>query len=156
MTRVAEDRAWIVVLSEAEGLRWVVKYSRMAFSAGSAARAARVRSGNRIILYVGRGAFHNPTRDEAQLGALGVVTSPVRPFRKPIEIAGRQFVCGCDPELQIVLERAGILVRPLMDELSFVRRKGAWGQYFRSGLVVPARDFEVMSKALRSGAEARR
>jgi hypothetical protein len=142
--------AWVAVLSEAEGLRWVLKNSRMAFSAGSATKAAKVQPGDGIVLYVARSTFHNPTRDESQLGGVGIVSSAVRPLRNHVELAGREFVCACDLDLEVVLpERAGVPVRPLINRLGFVRRKEVWGQYFRSGLIeVPRRDFALMAKAL--------
>ncbi len=54
-----------------------------------------------MILYVARGAFHNPTRDESQLIGVAEVTTPVRRFRRPLELAGRRFVCGCDLRIEI-------------------------------------------------------
>lgn len=147
-------QGWVVVLAEAEGLRWVLEHSRMAWTEASSRRASRVRPGDRLVLYVARGAFHNPTRDESQLLGLAEVLSPVRRFRKPVEIAGRRFVCGCDLRLEVVLpEREGVPVRPLVNRLSFVKRKDVWGQYFRSGLVqVPAADLRVLERAIRQEA----
>lgn len=123
----------------------------MAWTGASAPRAAAIEPGDRMILYVARGAFHNPTRDESQLIGLAEVTSPVRRFRRPLRLAGRRFVCGCDLRIEIALpERHGVPVRPLVDRLSFVKRKDAWGQYFRSGLVeVPHRDARFLEAQLR-------
>jgi len=149
-----ERGGWVVVLAEAEGLRWVLERSRMAWTEASATRAARIRPGDRLVLYVARGAFHNPTRDESRLVALAEVTTPVRRLPRPVQLAGRTFVVGCDLRFEARLpERAGVPVRPLVPRLSFVRRKDVWGQYFRSGLVeVPARDFEVLAEAVRAAA----
>lgn len=145
---------WVVVLAEAEGLRWVLERSRMAWTEASARRAAHIRPGDRLVLYVARGAFHNPTRDESQLLALAEVVGPVRRLRAPLELAGRRFVVGCDLRFEAVLpERRGVPVRPLVRRLSFVKRKDAWGQYFRSGLVrVPPEDLEVLAGAIRAAA----
>jgi hypothetical protein len=144
------SQGWLVVLAEAEGLRWVLEHSRMAWTEASARRASRIRPGDRMVLYVARGAFHNPTRDESQLLGLAKVASPVRRFRRPVELAGRRFVCGCDLRLELVLPgRHGVPVRPLVERLSFVKRKEVWGQYFRSGLVqVPTQDLHVMATAI--------
>lgn len=145
---------WVAVLAEVEGLRWALKNSRMAWTAGSASRASRVTRGDGLILYVARGAFRNPTRDRSQLGALAEVASAVRIFRRPVAIAGREFVCGCDLDIEASLpERAGVPVAGLVGELSFVRRKEVWGQYFRSGLMsVSEEDFGVMARAIRRSA----
>ncbi len=145
---------WVVVLAEAEGLRWVLERSRMAWTEASARRASRIRPGDRIVLYVARGAFHNPTRDESQLLGLAEVTSPVRRLPRPIELAGKTFVVGCDLRFETVLpERHGVPIRPLVGRLSFVKRKDVWGQYFRSGLVqVPVRDLQVLATAIQGHA----
>jgi hypothetical protein len=154
VARADERGGWVVVLAEAEGLRWVLQRSRMAWTEASARRAEQIRPGDRLVLYVARGAFHNPTRDESQLIGLAEVTSPVRRLPRPVRIAGRSFVCGCDLRLEIVLpERRGAPVRPLVPKLSFVRRKEVWGQYFRSGLIrVPPGDLAVLETAVRRAA----
>jgi hypothetical protein len=151
----ADERSgWVVVLAEAEGLRWVLERGRMAWTEASWRRAAQVRPGDPVVLYVARGAFHNPTRDESQLVGLAEVAGPVRRFPRSVRIAGREFVCGCDFRIEVVLpERGGVPVRPLVPRLSFVRRKEVWGQYFRSGLVrVPPADLEVLAGAIRRAA----
>jgi predicted RNA-binding protein len=126
----------------------------MAWTEASARRAEQIRPGDRLVLYVARGAFHNPTRDESQLVGLAEAVGPVRRFPRPVRIAGRSFVCGCDLRLEIVLpERRRVPVRPLVPRLSFVRREEVWGQYFRSGLVrVPPQDLEVLAEAVRGAA----
>ncbi len=132
MTAGSGPQCWVVVLAEAEGLRWVLEHSRMAWTEASATRASRIRPGDRIVLYVGRGAFHNPTRDESQLLGFAEVTSPVRRLPRPVELGGRTFVVGCDLRLERVLpERHGVPIRPLVGRLSFVKRKDVWGQYCR-------------------------
>ena len=151
----AEGRAgWVVVLAEAEGLRWVLEHRRMAWTEASARRAAQLRPGDALVLYVARGAFHNPTRDESQLLGLAEVAGPVRPLPRPVRIAGREFVSGCDLRIEVALpERRGVPVRALVPRLSFVRRKEVWGQYFRSGLVrVPPEDLAVLASAVREAA----
>ncbi len=152
-----ERAGWVAVLAEAEGLRWVLERSRMAWTEASARRAAQIRPGDALVLYVARGAFHNPTRDESRLVALAEVTTPVRRLRQPVELAGRTFVVGCDLRFEARLpERGGVPVRPLVPRLSFVRRKEVWGQYFRSGLVrVPPEDLEVLARAVREAASDR-
>ncbi len=87
------------------------------------------------MLYVTRGAFHNPTRDRSQIIGLATVKSPVTRLRTPVAIGGREFMSACDLDTQIALpERQGLPVEPLAANLSFVKRKEVWGGYFRSGL----------------------
>ncbi len=142
--------AWLVAFGEIEGLRWVLAHERMAFSPGLSRRAARIQPGDALVLYVTRGAFHNPTRDRSQIAGLASVKSPVTRLRRPVVIDGREFTSACDLEIDVVLpERQGLPVEPLVVNLSFVKRKEVWGGYFRSGLVqLPDRDFRTLSKAL--------
>lgn len=145
------ETAWLVAFGEIEGLRWVLGHERMAFSPGLSRRAARIQPGDSLVLYVTRGAFHNPTRDRSQIAGLASVKSPVTRLRKPVVMGGREFTSACDLEIEIVLpERQGLAVAPLVGQLSFVKRKEVWGGYLRSGLVqLPDRDFRTLTKALR-------
>lgn len=48
-------------------------------------------------------------------------------LRRPIEIAGRRFVCSCDLQFERDHpERAGVPVRRFVDRLSFVKCKDVW------------------------------
>ncbi len=145
---------WLVVLGEVEGLRWVLKNQRMAFAAARRALASRIEPGDRMVLYVGRGAYHNPTRDRSQIIGLATVRTAVKDLRAPIEIAGREFVCACALQIEVALpERRGVPLEPLIGKLSFVKRPEVWGQYFRSSLSpLSERDFRVLWKALEGGA----
>jgi hypothetical protein len=89
-----------------------------------------------MILYVTRGAYHNPTRDEPQLIALGRARTGSKPLNRPLELAGRTFTCAIRLDFDVVLpEQQGVPVRPLVGRLSMVERKDAWGAYFRSSLI---------------------
>jgi hypothetical protein len=148
------SRYWVSVLGEAEGLRWVLKNSRMAFTEAMADRAQGISEGDGLVLYAGRGAFHNPTRDESQLVGVARVTSPSRRLRQPIEIAGRGFVVVCDLDIEESLpERSGVPIKPLVSRLKLVKRPEVWGQYFRKGLVeIGQRDFQLLARAVRRSA----
>lgn len=143
--------AWLVAFGEIEGLRWVLEHERMAFSPGLSRRAAQIQPGDSLVLYVTRGAFHNPTRDRSQIAGLATVKSPVARLRRPVVIDGREFTSACDLEIGIVLpERQGLPVEPLVANLGFIKKKDVWGGYFRSGLVqLPDRDFRTVARALR-------
>jgi hypothetical protein len=138
---------------EIEGLRWVVEHEQMAFSPGLSRRAAKVQPGDELILYVTRGAFHNPTRDRSQLAGTAKVTTPVQALRRPVVIAGREFTSACGLKLGVLLpERAGVPIKPLVRRLGFVKRKDVWGGYVRGGLVMlPPADLRTLSLAI-SGA----
>jgi hypothetical protein len=146
--------AWLVAFGEIEGLRWVMEQRRMAFSEGLAKRATKIRVGDTLLLYVTRGAFHNPTRDRSQLVGVATVRSPARRLSRPVFIAGRDFVATCRIQVETTLpERGGVPFEPLVQRMTFIRRKDAWGQYLRAGLIaLPPDDFKVLSDAIDGGA----
>jgi hypothetical protein len=145
---------WLVAFGDIGGLRWVLDHERMAFSEGLALRARGVKSGDELILYVTRGAFHNPTRDQSQLAGLARVTSPVRRLRAPVTIGSREFAETCGIRVVTSLpEREGIPFKPFVERMSFIHRKDAWGQYLRAGLIaLPPHDHDVLRDAIMQGA----
>jgi hypothetical protein len=140
---------WVWVFGEVEGLRWVLKHRRMAFPAAAAGRIGTMGPGDQAILYLTRGAFHNPTRDVSQLGGLVTVTGPLRQG-KAVEIAGREFAWFVPIEPEIILpERQGPEVRVVAPCLALVKRPRVWGQYFRATPIeVSEKDFMVMVRAI--------
>jgi hypothetical protein len=142
----------LVAFGEIQGLRWVLEHQRMAFSEGLSSRARSIDIGDELVLYVTRGAFHNPTRDRSQFVGLAGVTGPVRRARAPIVIAGREFVSSCPIEVEAALpERTGVMALELVPQLSFIKRKEVWGQYLRWGLVkIPGADHRLIRLAIRS------
>ena len=145
---------WIVAFGEIDGLRWVLDHQRMAFSDGLARKARKIQVGDELVLYVTRGAFHNPSRDRSQLGGLARTVSTVRPLARPLAIAGREFVATCRIEVLTSLpERSGVPFDPLIPRMSFIHRKDAWGQYLRAGLIaLPPQDHDVLRDAIMQGA----
>jgi hypothetical protein len=154
---VREARHWLVVLGEAEGLRWVLENKKMAFTEARCRRAAELRRGDDVVLYVTRGAFHNPTRDEPHLAALMKVRSAATGLDPPLELVDRTFHCQVGLTPVVVLpERKGVNVRPLVRRLRHVKRPEVWGQYFRSSLIeLTAHDMRVIGSALREAGRAR-
>jgi hypothetical protein len=126
----------------------------MAFAQGLRAKATLVAPGDGLAVYVTRGAFHNPTRDYSQFAAAGETTSSVYKCSSQVSIRNRTFTWCMDIDLRIVLpERRGVPAKALVRTLDLVRRKDAWGQYFRSGLVeVSDSDFRHVYRALEAAA----
>lgn len=149
-----DGSGWVIVLAEADALRWVLREHKMAFSSGQCRRASAIEPGDQLVLYVTRGAFHSPARDQSHLAGLARVVSPVKVFRRQRIIADRTFSCGCDLELEIALpERRGAPVRPLIQRLSFIKRKEAWGHYFRAGLIrLTSRDLQILRESVQRAA----
>ena len=135
------------MLSDGVAAAWVLENELMAF--GEHARADRLQVGDAVAVYVSRGAFHNPTRDEAQIVATGRVTREIR--KDPKMIAGRQFNVTCHIALdQRAPLRHGSPFKSMVPHLSFIRESQAWGAYVRRGLVLlPDGDFEMIASALR-------
>jgi hypothetical protein len=143
----AKQGRWLWVFGEIKGLRWVVAHKRMAFSRAGV-RAEAMREGDRAVLYVARGAFHNPTRDTAHLAGLATVTGQAT--STAVEIGGRRFPVSVPIRIDLLLpERTGPEVAPLADRLSFVKRAEVWGVYFRNS---PKRlaetDFRILAGAV--------
>jgi hypothetical protein len=145
------------VFGEIEGLRWVLEQGRMAFPDAAGTRIRTVAAGDRAILYLTRGAFHNPTRDVSHLGGIVRVTSEPR-MGKAVTIADRDFVwfVGIEPEI-VLPEHQGPEVRLLAATLERVKRPDVWGQYFRTTPIeVSATDFATLESAIRTWAPTQR
>ena len=139
---------WLWVFGEIAGLRWVATHGRMAFSATGAARAQAMRDGDLAVLYVTRGAFHNPTRDSSRLAGLATVSGAVTD--DPVEVGGRRFPVSVPIRVDLLLpERSGPEVAPLAKRLSFVRRPEVWGMYFRgSPMRLSEPDFRILERTV--------
>lgn len=145
---MSEPTRWLWVFGDIAALRWVVAKKRMAFTEVGARRAEGTDPGDFAILYVTRGAFHNPTRDEARLAGVAEVTGPLR--RQRTEVAGRAFTHQIPIDVVTLLsEREGPSVKALAPQLERVRKLSAWGQYFRNSPVrLTAADFDLMRAAI--------
>jgi hypothetical protein len=136
---------WLIVLGEKTALEWVLQNQRMAFRAHVPTTELRV--GAPIALYVTRGAFHSPVRDESHIAALGKITSEVR--SEPVEVAGELYQSWCSLSLEVSSPlRRGLPFRPLVDQLEFIRKKQGWSMYLKRTLVqISDRDFSIIKQA---------
>lgn len=133
-TACATPTWWLYSLGERSGITWVLSTRRLGFSKGTTALARSIEPGDLVVIHVGRGAYHNPTRDESQL--LGVVrVRTVEERLEPETVAGKEILLTCryDPIL-LLPERQGIAFRPIAIRMSFVKQPENWGLYLRSGL----------------------
>lgn len=146
-------RTWIVVVGERTALDWVLRTQQVAFRSRSASLAlGRLRQGDQIAVYATRGVFHNPTRDQSEFLATAVATSDAKHLNRPRVVAGREFTVQATIRFDAILRpRSGVAAGDVAPNLSFVRKKPQWGQYFRHGLIdVPPKDFAVIRSAIRS------
>lgn len=142
---------WAWVFGSIDALSWVADHRLMAFPAHAAARMRDMSDGDRAVLYVTRGAHHNPGRDEARLAGLATVTSHPRVEQPPLQIAGRPFHHSIKVEFDCLLpDRTGPVIRDLVAELELVRKPQYWGSYFRrSPVALNEHDFMVLERAVR-------
>ena len=151
-----EENHWVWVFGEIAGLRWVIEREVVAFPESASARIGSMAEGDRAVLYVTRGAFHNPTRDEARLAGLATVQGS--PEAASVTIAGRDFVWKLPIRIEKILpERTGPSVKPLASRLEMVKKPEVWGQYFRSSPIrISVKDYSLLARAIDSfdGGEA--
>lgn len=136
---------WIGVVSRAH-VRVGVKGGFIQLNHGKKAPLQRLHGGDGLLIYSPRTA--HPRGEVLQaFTAIGVVTSgdiyqvEMGPDFRPHRVDVQFMPC----------EEASI--RPLIDELSFIKSKTHWGAAFRFGLLkVPAADFVLIAGAM--GCEA--
>lgn len=139
--------AWLFVLGDRSALEWVLENRTMAFR--DHIRATGIAKGDRFAMYVTRGAFRNPTRDRAQVIAVGTVAGPLS--TEPVVIADEEFRQSVriefdEPPLQ---PRQGADFAELVPDLQFIRKKATWQAYVRKALApIPEGDVDVLSKAI--------
>lgn len=141
---------WIWVFGEATALQWVVDSETMAFAEHATGRIRPMTAGDTAVLYVTRGAHHNPTRDVARLaGTATVVDAPKRPDVH-VELAGRTFPWTVPIRIDLLHGlRNGPPVTDLTDQLELVRKPATWGAYFRqSPIRVSEADWNRMVDAI--------
>lgn len=126
----------------------------MLFPGHAGPRARRIADGDRAILYVARGAYHNPTRDDARFTGIVTVTSDCR-RQRPVAIGDRDFEWSCRFVVdQLLPERTGPLVRDLVNDLEYVKKPEVWGVYFRqSPIPLGESDFTLVSDRVASEAQ---
>lgn len=115
------------------------------------AEVAALAVGDMLFLYSTRGAWHNPTRDRGRIIGVATVKSAVRTLDRPIEIAGRRFVSGCDLSIEgIVPYPGGVELQPLVERLTAFPKPAAWSIYLRRALLtLPPTDAKLLDEVLR-------
>lgn len=123
-------------------MEWVITHGLMAVG-------ARVRSlpepDDRLVLYTSRGAFHNPTRDRAQVIGLGIATS--EPRNRQVVVAGRRYERSFGLEIARISEpRQGLDFASLVPRLDFITKKSSWGGALRRPVVrISEKDYTTIA-----------
>lgn len=127
-------------------MEWVIEHGRMAVG-------PRVKSlpgpGERVVLYTSRGAFHNPTRDRAQVIGLGITTD--EPAQRRLVIAGTPYARSFGVDIEVLAEpRHGLDFASLVPRLDFITKKKSWGGALRRPVVrISDRDYRTIETAFR-------
>jgi len=132
---------WIGVVSRSH-VRLGIEGGFIQLSHGKKAPLQRFHAGDGLLIYSPKTAY--PDGDALQaFTAIGRVTSgdiyqvEMSPDFKPYRVDVEFLPCREAP------------IRPLIDELSFIKSKTHWGAAFRFGLLkVPAEDFGLIAEAM--------
>jgi hypothetical protein len=123
---------WLFVIGDGDSLRWVLGKRRMAFRAH--VKTSHLSPGDATVIYATRGCWHNPTRDRAQILAIGSIASPIR--NKPVGVAGETMPQYCDLVFDVVLpERGGVPFTGLVEQLSLTKGRANWGPLLHRTIV---------------------
>lgn len=131
---------WLFVLNNARAARWVIENRRMAFK--ERARTDRLRPGDRFALYVTSGAL----KGQPRIVALGELAT--RPSSKGASVAGHDFPQSCSLRIEAACDplESGLLFRPLIERLHFIKHKHAWSSsLYRTIVAIPDEDFDLIS-----------
>ena len=132
---------WIGVVSR-DHVKIGVKGRFIQLSHGKKAPLQRLRAGDGLIMYSPRTGYRDGETLQS-FTAIGVVRSDeiyqveMRPDFKPYRLDVQFMAC----------KEASI--KPLVEQLSFIKNKTHWGAAFRFGqLKVPASDFALIARAM--------
>ena len=136
------------MIGDPTGLEWVTTRHRMAVRENV---RDMPREGDGVLLYRSRGALRNPTRDKAQIIAVGTVSGP--PHHEVVEVGDREYARWFPIRFDALsLPRAGLDFGPFVSKLELTSDKAptAWGATMRRPLVrLTDRDFRLLDKAYR-------
>jgi hypothetical protein len=149
---VADRRnAYLLILGHRQGLAWVLRNKKMAFSAARSSDGKRLVIGDRLFLYTSRGCFGNPTRDRGRVMGEATVVSKVHALSEPLVIADREFAYACDIELSTLAPyRQGLAIADLVSELSIFPDAATWSFKLRRPLLpLEPADASLIARKLR-------
>lgn len=138
------------MFGEATALQSVIDNETMAFAEHATGRIRPMSAGDTAVLYVTRGAHHNPTRDVARLAGVATVLDAPESPEVPVELGGRTFPWTCPIRIDAFHGlRDGPPVTDLIHQLELVRKPAVWGAYFRqSPIRVSEADWHTMVDAV--------
>jgi hypothetical protein len=146
-----EGQPYLLILGHREGLSWVLKNSRMAFTASRASEGERLAIGDRLFLYTTRGCFGNPTRDRGRVIGEAEVVGRLRRRPTPLSIGGRNFTHDCRIALASLAQfRKGIVIAELVPKLEVFPDERSWSARLRRPLLpLTPNDAQLIASQLR-------
>jgi hypothetical protein len=150
LQRVASS--FLLVISDKEGLAWILRERRMAFPPRHHRGVDDLACGDQLFLMTTRGCFGNPNRDRSRIFGQAYVTSSVTRLEKSLELGDRTFDRGCDLLIQRVAPfREGVELQHLVPLLDAFPNKRAWSMWLRRPLLgLSAKDARLMADKLES------
>lgn len=125
----------------------------MAFTRDRAEAAiAAIATGDELLLYATRGAFHSPTRDRGRVFGRAVATSEVSQLSFPVQLLGREFTHAFEFELEsLAAPRGGVEIAELVPRLSSFPNKKGWAMRLRRPLLtLESKDARLIREALKT------
>ena len=143
--------AFLVILGNRDGLRWVLENERMAFPGRRDKAAESLAAGDELLLYTTRGCFGNPGRDLGRVIGRARAATPVQTLDKPVEVAGREFSSGCKFELTSLAPfGSGVALTEHVHELAVFPDPASWSAWLRRPLLrLPFDDARLLLRELK-------
>jgi hypothetical protein len=141
---------YLMILATAEGLTYVLSEHRMAFPP---TREIQLDTGGRVLLYVARNIFGNPTRDRGRIIGTAEIMSPLSQFDSERQIAGRVYTSGCELRITGLAPLGqGVVLADIVDSLDiFQPNPESWGARIRRSILpLSPRDAEVIFVQLKT------
>ncbi|MDV8015621.1 hypothetical protein R4P70_30315 [Rhodococcus sp. IEGM 1241] len=146
----------LVVLGNAEAVRWVLKNQRMAFSEVGRRTASRLSRGDTLVFYAGVKcwpALGGKVRPKAgiMIGSAVVLTEVAR-LRTAAQVGGRKFEYGCE----VFFERlaalgSGLSISDVKNDLELTAGRANYGQVLRrTPILLSSADTALLSARLES------
>lgn len=138
---MGERRYWIGVVAQ-DHVEAAVAHGFVQLNYGKAAPLARMQPGDGLAVYSPRATFPDgaPLRAFTAIGRVGDGPIFEVPTDEPAVICRRSAAW---------LDATPAPIKPLLDELSFIRNKEHWGAAFRFGVLrVPRDDFLAIAAAM--------
>lgn len=144
---MSERRYWIGVVAQ-DHVEAAVAQGFVELNYGKAAPLARMQPGDGLAFYSPRASFPDgsPLQAFTAIGRIGDGAVFEAPPAEPAPVYRRNAAW---------LAATPVAIRPLVEQLTFIRNKAHWGAAFRFGVLrVPREDFAIIARAMGRDADA--